>query len=67
MDDLSRGLLNGIYYLLPNLEQFNLKGHVVHHLEVSGSDLLLIVAYGAVSTAFSLLIASLIFHRRDFR
>ncbi len=68
IDDLSRGLLKGIYYLLPNLERFNLKGHVVHHLEVSGSDLLLIVAYGAVYTAFLLLIiASLIFHRRDFR
>jgi ABC-type transport system involved in multi-copper enzyme maturation permease subunit len=67
MDDLSRGILNGIYYLLPNLERFNLKGHVVHHLEVSGSDLMLIIAYGATYTAFLLFTASLIFHRRDFR
>jgi ABC-type transport system involved in multi-copper enzyme maturation permease subunit len=67
MDDLSRGILDGIYYLLPNLERFNLKGHVVHHLEVSGSDLMLIVAYGATYTAVLLFTASLIFHRRDFR
>jgi ABC-type transport system involved in multi-copper enzyme maturation permease subunit len=67
MDDLSRGILNGIYYLLPNLERFNLKGHVVHHLEISGSDLMLIVAYGATYTAVLLFTASLIFQRRDFR
>jgi hypothetical protein len=52
---------------LPNLERFNLKGHVVHHLEISGSDLMLIVAYGATYTAVLLFTASLIFHRRDFR
>jgi hypothetical protein len=52
---------------LPNLERFNLKGHVVHHLEVSGLDLMLIVAYGVTYTAFLLFTASLIFHRRDFR
>jgi ABC-type transport system involved in multi-copper enzyme maturation permease subunit len=67
MDDLSRGILDGIYYLLPNLERFNLKGHVVHHLEISGMDLTLIVAYGATYTAVLLFTASLIFHRRDFR
>ena len=67
MDDLSRGILDGIYYLLPNLERFNLKGHVVHHLDLGGSDLMLIVTYGATYTAVLLFTASLIFHRRDFR
>jgi hypothetical protein len=67
MDDLSRGILDGIYYLLPNLERFNLKGHVVHHLEVSGADLMLIIVYGATYTAVLLFTASLIFQRRDFR
>jgi hypothetical protein len=52
---------------LPNLERFNLKGHVVHHLDLGGSDLMLIVTYGATYTAVLLFTASLIFHRRDFR
>ncbi len=60
-------LLNGLYYVLPNLERFNLKGHVIHHLEVSGSDLLLIVAYGLIYVTFLLVSASIIFQRRDFR
>jgi len=32
-----------------------------------GSDLMLIIAYGATYTAVLLFTASLIFHRRDFR
>ena len=67
MDAVGRGILDGIYYLLPNLERFNLKGHVTHQLDVSGNDLLLIATYGVVYTAFLLLLASVIFQRRDFR
>ena len=67
MDAVGRGILNGIYYLLPNLERFNLKGHVTHQLDVSGNDLLLIATYGVVYTAFLLMLASVIFQRRDFR
>ena len=67
MDAVGRGILDGIYYLLPNLERFNLKGHVTHQLDVSGNDLLLIAAYGVGYTAFLLMLASVIFQRRDFR
>ena len=67
MDAVGRGILDGIYYLLPNLERFNLKGHVTHQLDVSGNDLLLIATYGVVYTAFLLILASVIFQRRDFR
>ena len=56
-----------MYYLLPNLERFNLKGHVTHQLDVPLNDLMLIVAYGMAYTAFLLLLASIIFQRRDFR
>src|SRR5215217_3286027 len=34
MDAMGRGILNAVYYVMPNLERFNLKGHVVHHLDV---------------------------------
>jgi ABC-type transport system involved in multi-copper enzyme maturation permease subunit len=67
MDGLGRSMLEGMYYLLPNLERFNLKGHVTHQLDVPLNDLALIVAYGMAYTAFLLLLASVIFQRRDFR
>jgi len=67
MDDLGRTALNGLYYLLPNLERFNLKGHVTHHIEVPGTDLLLIAAYGLSYVGLLLVTASFIFQRRDFR
>jgi ABC-type transport system involved in multi-copper enzyme maturation permease subunit len=67
MDEGAKVFLNGLYYVLPNLERFNLKGHVVHHLDIPASDVLLIVAYGLTYVAFLLMSASLIFQRRDFR
>ena len=67
MDEGMRAVVTGLYYLLPNLERFNLKGNVIHHIEVSGTDLLLIVVYGLTYVAFLLMSASIIFQRRDFR
>lgn len=67
MDEGMRALVTGLYYILPNLERFNLKGNVIHHIEVSGTDLLLIVVYGLTYVAFLLMFASIIFQRRDFR
>jgi ABC-type transport system involved in multi-copper enzyme maturation permease subunit len=67
LDGGSRAFLNGLYYVLPNLERFNLKGQVVHHLEVSTGDLLLMLAYGLTYVAFLLVSAGIIFQQRDFR
>lgn len=67
MEGFGRSVLEGMYYLLPNLERFNLKGHVTHQLDVPLNDLALIVAYGMAYTTFLLLLASVIFQRRDFR
>ncbi len=67
MEGFGRSVLEGMYYLLPNLERFNLKGHVTHQLDVPLNELALIVAYGMAYTAFLLLLASVIFQRRDFR
>lgn len=67
MDEGMRVVVTGLYYILPNLERFNLKGNVIHHIEVSGTDLLLIVVYGLTYIAFLLMSASIIFQRRDFR
>ncbi|WP_447979516.1 ABC transporter permease [Candidatus Nitrospira bockiana] len=67
LDALSGAVLTGIYYLVPNLERFNLKGHVIHQLNVGPADLSLIVAYGIAYAALSLAVAALIFQRRDFQ
>lgn len=67
MGGLGKTILEGMYYVLPNLDRFNLKGHVTHQLDVPAGDLLLISVYGMAYTAFLLTLASAIFQRRDFR
>jgi ABC-type transport system involved in multi-copper enzyme maturation permease subunit len=67
LDDISQMAVNAIYYTLPNLERFNLKGHVIHHLDFGMADMALTLAYGLTYAAFLLLLASVIFQRRDFQ
>jgi len=51
---------------LPDLENFNFKTEVVHQLPIPTKLLGISFAYGLVYTAFLLLLAILIFRRRDF-
>jgi ABC-type transport system involved in multi-copper enzyme maturation permease subunit len=67
LDIISRAALNGLYYVMPNLERFNLKGHVIHRLDVGMIDMALIVCYGLAYTALLLMAAAIIFQRRDFQ
>jgi ABC-type transport system involved in multi-copper enzyme maturation permease subunit len=67
MDAVGRNVLEGLYYLLPNLERFDLKGHVTHNMPVPVQDFGLIVAYGLAYTTLLLMLAGVIFQRRDFR
>ncbi|NOU08968.1 MAG: ABC transporter permease subunit [Nitrospira sp.] len=67
LDEVSEMAVNAIYYTLPNLERFNLKGHVIHHLDFGMADMALTLAYGLTYAAFLLLLASVIFQRRDFQ
>lgn len=67
LDGVSRGVLNGLYYLMPNLERFNLKGHVIHQLDIGITDMMLIICYGLAYATVVLLTAALIFQRRDFQ
>ena len=62
-----RTFLNGLYYIMPNLENFNIKGRVIHHLEVPGTEMALVLAYGFLYTTLLLILAAVIFQRRDFR
>jgi ABC-type transport system involved in multi-copper enzyme maturation permease subunit len=67
MDAVGQAVLNTLYYVIPNLERFNLKGHVIHHLDFGLADMALTLAYGLTYAAFLLLLASVIFQRRDFQ
>ena len=67
LDAMSRAVLHVLYYLMPNLERFNLKGHVIHRLDVGMADIALIICYGLAYTALLLMTAAVIFQRRDFQ
>jgi Cu-processing system permease protein len=62
-----RMFLTGLSYLMPNLENFNIKGRVIHHLDIGGTEFALILGYGILYTMLLLLVAGVIFERRDFR
>jgi len=61
-----RVALRVLYTVLPDLENFNFKTEVVHNLPIPGKLLATGFIYGVVYTAFLLLLAMLVFRRRDF-
>lgn len=60
-------LTNILYYVLPNLDNFNIKGKIVHQLPVSNEYLLYSSLYGLLYIIVVLLISMIIFQRRDFK
>ncbi len=56
-----------VYYLIPNLEVFNVRGAVVHGDPVAASHLLMATLYGVAWTALLLLLAGAIFDRKELR
>ncbi len=59
--------LRGIYYVLPNLASFDVKLQVVHQLPVTASYLAWATMYAAVYVGALLIIAVVIFSKRDFK
>ena len=55
-----------LYTLLPDLENFNIKTEVVHHLPIPSELFLFSFLYGVAYSVFILFLAMLIFRRRDF-
>lgn len=60
-----RGLASVLYYVVPNLERFNVKTELVHGLELSPASLVLACVYGLVWSALFLLLAALRFRSKD--
>ena len=59
--------INFFYYLLPNLDNFNVKGRVAYGLEVSGAYLFLVTLYGIFYITVMLFLSGMIFQKRDFK
>jgi ABC-type transport system involved in multi-copper enzyme maturation permease subunit len=57
----------GLYWVLPNLAQFDVKNQVVHGLRVPMGYLAATSAYAALYIAMLLAVAGLVFSRRDFK
>ena len=60
-------VINFFYYLLPNFDNFNIKGKVVHGLYVSPYYMIMVTLYGLLYIGAVLLISGVIFQRRDFK
>ncbi len=60
-------LARGLYWVLPNLAQFDIKSDVVHGIHVPLGYLAVAGAYAALYITMLLTIAALVFSRRDFK
>jgi hypothetical protein len=56
-----------IFTLMPDFEVFNKTLHAVHGLAISASEIQMAIVYATGYTACTLLLASMIFSRRDFK
>jgi len=61
----NRVMIEALYHLLPNLESFNFKDALVHHLIVPAPYLWQTAAYGICYTAALLTLASMTFARKE--
>jgi hypothetical protein len=56
-----------LYFVVPNLEIFNIRGAVVHGEAISEAHLGLATLYGTCYTALLLLVACHLFARKEFK
>jgi len=66
-EPFSRYVATALYYLLPNLDKFNVKNEVVMDMPLPGGRLLAAAAYGIVYVAALLTLAVVIFRRRELK
>jgi ABC-type transport system involved in multi-copper enzyme maturation permease subunit len=60
-------VLDAVYYILPNLENFNIKADVVHNLPISGAYVFQAVVYGVLYSVGLIIIAVMIFQKKNFK
>jgi ABC-type transport system involved in multi-copper enzyme maturation permease subunit len=64
---IAAGLARGLYWVLPNLSQFDVKAAVVHGQPVPLGYIAVAVAYASCYIGMLLVISILVFSRRDFK
>ncbi len=65
-DGAGKMLLQGLYYVLPNLAYFNVKGQAVYGIPIDPSYCIQAIGYGLGYVALFVGLACTIFQRRDF-
>ncbi len=63
---VSRTLARLFYIVIPDLENFNFKTEIVHHLPIPPQVFVYSTLYGVFYTLFVLAVAVLVFRKRDF-
>ena len=64
---VAQWIARGIYWVLPNLAQFDVKASVVHGQRVAPGYVGVAIAYAAVYIALLLTVSTSVFARRDFK
>ncbi len=60
-------LVRGLYWVLPNLSQFDVKASVVHGQPVTAGYVAVAILYAATYIVMLLVASAYIFSRRDFK
>ena len=63
----AKAVLEFLYYLLPNLENFNIKSEIVHDMPVTFPFMAMALGYGVLYTAALLALSVIIFQKRNFK
>src|SRR3989338_2306987 len=58
-------ILTGLYYVLPNLEKFNIRNIIVHNGSIGLTELVLSTGYAIIYASLALYAAVLIFNRKE--
>lgn len=64
---MGRTVIEGLYYLLPNLSRFNISAEVVHGLPLGDVVSGMTILYGLLYVLALLSLTTVVFQRRDFR
>jgi Cu-processing system permease protein len=60
-------IFKALYYIFPNLDNFNIRAQAVHDLPIEPRYFLFSVLYGVLYIALLLCFSSIIFTKRDFK